>query len=65
MPNGLRGDELARRALRLRPGLPILLTSGYPTADLEDRHTLRGFALLAKPYRTEDLARAIADRLTR
>jgi signal transduction histidine kinase len=65
MPNGLRGDELARRAQRLRPGLKILLTSGYPTADLEASHALREFSFLAKPYRAEDLARAIAERLTR
>ena len=65
MPKGIRGDELARRARRMRPGLRVLLTSGYPAADLEERRSLREFTLLAKPYRIEDLARAIEDRLAR
>src|SRR5581483_5599365 len=29
MPNGLTGAELARAATRERPGLKVLLTSGY------------------------------------
>jgi CheY-like chemotaxis protein len=65
MPKGIRGDELARRARRLRPSLRILLTSGYPAADLGEGRWLREFALLAKPYRAEDLVRAIEERLAR
>jgi two-component system NtrC family sensor kinase len=65
MPNGIRGDELARRARRLRPDLKILLTSGYSAADLEERRSLREFRLLAKPYRAEELARIIEEHLAR
>jgi two-component system NtrC family sensor kinase len=65
MPKGLRGDELARRARRFRPDLKIILTSGYSTADLEERRSLREFRLLAKPYRAEDLARVIEEHLSR
>jgi len=65
MPRGIRGDELARRARRLRPGLKIILTSGYSAADLEERRSIREFRMLAKPYRTEDLARIIEEHLAR
>jgi len=65
IPKGIRGDELARRARRLRPGIRIILTSGYSPADLEERRSIREFGMLAKPYRTEDLARAIEEHLSR
>ena len=61
MPNGVRGDDLARRACALRPGLRVVLTSGYPASveplawDALGEHA--GF--LAKPYKAEELARAI------
>ncbi|MDE2228667.1 MAG: response regulator [Alphaproteobacteria bacterium] len=61
MPRGMLGDELARRAHRLNPGLKVLLTSGYAVA-----HRGAGtadFALLQKPYRQDDLARAIRQAL--
>jgi signal transduction histidine kinase len=57
MPNGLNGAELARKALECRPGLKVLLTSGYirhGEADDAD-----GFTILEKPYRVADLAARI------
>jgi PAS domain S-box-containing protein len=62
MPEGMRGDELARRARALRRGLRVLLTSGYAKPEGAGRldETLR---LLAKPYRQEELARAIRSAL--
>jgi len=65
MPNGVRGDDLARRARTLRPGLRVVLTSGYPASveplawDALGEHA--GF--LAKPYKAEELARAIRSAL--
>ena len=54
MPNGMNGIELAREAQRLRPGIRVLLASGYSrersTAD-ED------MAFIAKPYQMPELAR--------
>ena len=60
---GMDGRELAELALRLRPGLAVLLTSGYeesasaPAGD-ESR------ALLRKPYRREQLAAAIESAIS-
>jgi PAS domain S-box-containing protein len=56
MPGGISGTELARRALHLRPGLPVLLTTGY--AEL-DRDATADLPLLSKPYRTSELARKV------
>jgi signal transduction histidine kinase/CheY-like chemotaxis protein len=64
MPKGIRGDELARRARALRPELRVLLTSGYTSAGgTSEGVTESGDPLLLKPYRHEDLARAIRDAL--
>ena len=56
MPGGMNGVQLAVEAARVRPGLRVLLTSGYTgqalTGDLP-----ANVPLLAKPYRREDLAR--------
>jgi hypothetical protein len=49
------------RARRLRPGLRVLLTSGYTNEALVGEHDVPGdMPVLAKPYRTEELA----DRLS-
>jgi PAS domain S-box-containing protein len=56
---GMTGTELARRIRQTYPGLPIVLATGYaelPHGDGEDL----GLPRLAKPYRQEDLAAAIA-----
>ncbi|MBI3513166.1 MAG: MASE4 domain-containing protein [Proteobacteria bacterium] len=53
MPGGMTGIELAAEARRLRPGVKILLTSGYtalPGALPDD------LPLLGKPYRRDELA---------
>jgi CheY-like chemotaxis protein len=60
MPQGMSGVELAREARRLRPGIKVLLTSGYAA---NDRLVFDGsdeeFPVLGKPYRHEDLAEKI------
>ncbi|QQR38727.1 response regulator [Devosia rhizoryzae] len=54
---GMNGVQLAEAARALRPGLPILLATGY--AELpEDAPT--GLPRLEKPFRQEELARQIA-----
>ena len=58
MPNGVRGDELARRAKEKQPRLKVLLTSGY-TAEFRDDVTSDEFMLLRKPHRHVELSRAI------
>jgi signal transduction histidine kinase len=55
MPGGMFGPELARQALKLRPHLKILFTSGYseqPVNSLDGIET----RILNKPYRRTDLA---------
>jgi CheY-like chemotaxis protein len=69
MPGGMDGTRLAESARQLRPGLPVLLTSGYT----ETAITRRGGSgqpmhLLNKPYRRMDLAvklRTLLDDATR
>jgi len=57
---GMNGIELAREARRLRPDLPVLLTSGYEHAAREETgDDAHGFAVLQKPYRREELATSI------
>jgi two-component system NtrC family sensor kinase len=61
MPNGVRGDDLVRRAREFRTGLRVVLTSGYP-ASVEPLawDALGGeVGFLAKPYKAEELARVI------
>ncbi len=56
---GVDGVELARRLRARRPGLPVLLVSGY--ADATARDALGGLdvAFLAKPFRLADLQRSV------
>lgn len=56
---GLSGAELAQRVRAMRPALPVLLTSGF--ADAAQYDDAQGaFPLLGKPYRSRDLAEAVA-----
>jgi CheY-like chemotaxis protein len=49
MPGGIDGVRLAREARRLRPGLGVLLTSGF-AASGGSRDVPRDMPLLTKPY---------------
>jgi two-component system, NtrC family, sensor kinase len=56
MPGGMSGVELARRTRTLRPGMAILLASGYAAAALREHGVEPGeFAVLGKPYRLGEL----------
>jgi DNA-binding NtrC family response regulator len=54
---GTSGVELAEELRRRRPGLPVVLTSGYSHV-LAERGT-HGFELLKKPYSVEALSRVL------
>jgi PAS domain S-box-containing protein len=57
MPGATNGWELAELAKRIRPRLPVLLTSGYALETLVKQGRLQqGAVVLAKPYRKETLA---------
>jgi len=58
MPGATSAVELAERAQRLRPGIAVLLTSGY-ARDLISRQDRRDYPMIAKPYRGEELAAKI------
>jgi signal transduction histidine kinase/CheY-like chemotaxis protein len=60
MPGGMNGSQLAEEAKRIRPGLKILLTSGY-VADLSEGQVIGhgDLPVLSKPYRRDELARSL------
>ncbi|WP_426954478.1 MASE4 domain-containing protein [Muricoccus radiodurans] len=61
MPGGMNGVQLAVEARRLRPGLRVVLTSGYTNEALAGQHGVPAdVPVLAKPYRREDLVRLLA-----
>jgi CheY-like chemotaxis protein len=56
MPGGMNGVQLSVQARRLRPGLRVLLTSGYTGTALDEHAVPADLPLLSKPYRREELA---------
>ncbi len=56
MAGALDGVELARKIRELRPGLPVLLATGYSSAAASGSQE---FPILRKPYELGELARAI------
>ncbi len=64
MPGGMNGVELAHAAVALRPGLPVILTSGY-SGEILGAAAETPWPLLAKPYPAEALAAAIDAAMAR
>ena len=59
---GMRGTEFARSVRELRPDLPILLVTGYRSADLDREAGRSGIArILDKPVHRNELAQALGD----
>jgi two-component SAPR family response regulator len=59
MPGGKNGIDLAHEAVALRPGLPIILSSGY-TGETLNAAVQAPWPLLQKPYSADALAEMIA-----
>ena len=57
MPGGMSGLELARTLRKLRPGLPVVLATGY--TQWGARVMDEDFTFIAKPYRRETLVAAL------
>ena len=62
---GLSGPGLGERLSRLRPGLPVLYMSGYPTDVIAGGDRPPGFTILPKPFTQESLAHAVREALGR
>ncbi len=63
MPGGMSGDELAREARKLRPGLKIIMTSGFAEPSVAVRELAAEASWLKKPYSAMDLAVRIRELL--
>ncbi|MFN4283404.1 MAG: ATP-binding protein [Alphaproteobacteria bacterium] len=69
LPGKMGGRELSERAHALRPGLPVIFSSGYTQNSIIHQGRLDAdIELLSKPYKKQDLARrlrAVLDRAKR
>lgn len=63
MPGSFDGIDMARRVPSRRPGLPVVLTSGYMIAPGRLEHT--GTFFLPKPYRVADLCSVLSRAIAR
>ena len=64
LPGGMDGCALAREVMARSPRAKILLTSGFPGARLNDMQGVgTNMRLLSKPYRRDDLTRAVREVL--
>jgi CheY-like chemotaxis protein len=62
MPGGMSGPQLAEQALRLRPSLRVLYTSGYTeNTVIHQGRVDPGVQLLNKPYRRQAKLRAVLE----
>lgn len=59
MPGGITGYQLADAIRELRPDVKVLFTSGYTELARSTDQPTRRDALLSKPYRKQDLGRAV------
>lgn len=59
MPGSMNGAQLAIEAQRLRPGLKVLLTSGYAGESGASQLVGRSLPILSKPYRRDELAQKL------
>jgi two-component system CheB/CheR fusion protein len=63
MAGGMSGVDLARWVRENRPGIKILLTSGFADVAKDEAAAGLDIRLLRKPYKQADLARAIREAL--
>ena len=60
LPGGLLGTSLVNKLRERRPGLKVLLTSGFSDSVIMHRGILDGsIEVLTKPYQVQDLARRV------
>jgi PAS domain S-box-containing protein len=60
LPGGLLGTSLATKLCERRPGLKVLMTTGFSESTIMHRGLLDGsIDLIGKPYKVEELARRV------
>jgi PAS domain S-box-containing protein len=59
MPGGMTGYQLADELRQTQPDLKVLFTSGYTELAASTNHSRGNDQLLSKPYRKQDLGRAV------
>ena len=60
LPGSMNGNELAKAAERIRPGVKTLFTTGYAkNAVVHDGRLDEGVELISKPYRKVDLIKKV------
>jgi PAS domain S-box-containing protein len=65
MPGGINGWELADQARQIRPGLPVVYSSGYALEMLAQQGRAPAQSIiLVKPYRKAELAERLREALT-
>jgi CheY-like chemotaxis protein len=63
---GMSGEEVFHHIQRVRPSLPVVLSSGYSEQDATSRFVGKGLAgFLAKPWMPADLLAAIEKAIAR
>jgi CheY-like chemotaxis protein len=61
---GMGGRALADELVRLRPGIPVLFTSGYTDGEIVRRGLLEaGTAFVQKPFGPDTIVRSVRERL--
>jgi len=63
MPGGMTGYEVAKWVRSMRPGVKMLLTSGYSEMPLTASEAIREIRVLEKPYTREQLVHALREAL--
>jgi PAS domain S-box-containing protein len=64
MPGGMSGWELAEQARQIRPGLPVVFSSGYALETLIEQGRAPAHSIiLTKPYRKAELATRLREAL--
>ena len=63
---GISGEQVLREARKLRPGLPIVIASGYATEESQSSWMAAGArSFVAKPYRIQQIAQKLREALDR
>jgi hypothetical protein len=63
MPGRLNGFELAEAAIKLRPDLKVLFTTGYAKVLGEETRQRWGRNILQKPFRSVEMTRKVREVL--